>query len=177
MPPRVARDLARVWIASDEPAVQALGRVRSPRRPREITPRWARSCFRFLEESARTTTYKPALLLRVQEYRRSTQDSGAGSFPRGNLALSLRPSIMRWWADNAAQRNPDVEHARSRLEFGDFLFGRDRAGARAVAEGLLDLNTGRACTATGTSDASVRSTTIQRRRQNRAAKASDYAQR
>ena len=54
----------------------------------------------------------------------------------------LRPFITRWWTDKAAQLNPDVEAARSVLEFEDFLFGRDRVALERIAEGLLDLQRG-----------------------------------
>lgn len=62
----------------------------------------------------------------------------------GLVALSplLRPFITRWWADKAAQLNPDVEAARSVVEFEDFLFGRDRVALDRVAESLLDLQQG-----------------------------------
>jgi 5-methylcytosine-specific restriction endonuclease McrA len=55
------------------------------------------------------------------------------------LGPLLRPFITRWWTDKAAQLNPDVEAARSVLEFEDFLFGRDRVALQRIAEGLLDL--------------------------------------
>jgi hypothetical protein len=58
------------------------------------------------------------------------------------LGPLLRPFITRWWTDKAAQLNPDVEAARSVLEFEDFLFGRDRAALERIAEGLLDLQHG-----------------------------------
>jgi hypothetical protein len=58
------------------------------------------------------------------------------------LAPLLRPFITRWWTDKAAQLNPDVEAARSVLEFEEFLFGRDRIALERVAEGLLDLQRG-----------------------------------
>jgi hypothetical protein len=58
------------------------------------------------------------------------------------LGPLLRPFITRWWTDKAAQLNPDVEAARSVLEFEDFLFGRDRVALERVAEGLLDLQRG-----------------------------------
>ncbi|MGZ4232025.1 MAG: HNH endonuclease [Solirubrobacteraceae bacterium] len=58
------------------------------------------------------------------------------------LGPLLRPFITRWWTDKAAQLNPDVEAARSVLEFEDFLFGRDRSALERVAEGLLDLQNG-----------------------------------
>lgn len=59
------------------------------------------------------------------------------------LGPMLRPFITRWWTDKAAQLNPDVEAARSVLEFEDFLFGRDRVALERIAEGLLDLQRGR----------------------------------
>jgi len=59
------------------------------------------------------------------------------------LGPLLRPFITRWWTEKAAQLNPDVEDARSMLEFEDFLFGRDRVALERVAEGLLDLQHGR----------------------------------
>lgn len=59
-----------------------------------------------------------------------------------SLAPLLRPFITRWWTDKAAQLNPDVEAARSVLEFEDFLFGRDRIALERVTEGLLDLQHG-----------------------------------
>ena len=59
-----------------------------------------------------------------------------------SLGPLLRPFITRWWTDKAAQLNPDVEAARSVLEFEDFLFGRDRVALERVAEGLLDLQHG-----------------------------------
>jgi hypothetical protein len=59
-----------------------------------------------------------------------------------SLGPLLRPFIARWWTDKAAQLNPDVEAARSVLEFEDFLFGRDRVALERVAEGLLDLQHG-----------------------------------
>lgn len=59
------------------------------------------------------------------------------------LGPLLRPFITRWWTDKAAQLNPDVEAARSVLEFEDFLFGRDRVALERIAEGLLDLQQGR----------------------------------
>ena len=55
------------------------------------------------------------------------------------LGPLLRPFISRWWTDKAAQLNPEVEEARSVLEFEDFLFGHDRVALERVAEGLLDL--------------------------------------
>jgi hypothetical protein len=58
------------------------------------------------------------------------------------LGPLLRPFITRWWTDKAAQLNPDVEAARSVLEFEDFLFGRDRVALERIAEGLLDLQHG-----------------------------------
>jgi hypothetical protein len=58
------------------------------------------------------------------------------------LGPLLRPFIARWWTDKAAQLNPDVEAARSVLEFKDFLFGHDRVALERVAEGLLDLQHG-----------------------------------
>lgn len=66
-----------------------------------------------------------------------------------SLSPLLRPFITRWWADKAAQLNPDVEAARSVLEFEEFLFGRDRVALERVGEGLLDLQSGRClyCTA------------------------------
>lgn len=60
-----------------------------------------------------------------------------------SLGPLLRPFITRWWTDKAAALNPDVEAARSVLEFEDFLFGRDRIALGRVAEGLLDLQRGR----------------------------------
>jgi hypothetical protein len=59
------------------------------------------------------------------------------------LGPLLRPFITRWWTEKAAQLNPDVEAARSMLEFEDFLFGRDRVALERVAEGLIDLQHGR----------------------------------
>jgi hypothetical protein len=59
------------------------------------------------------------------------------------LGPLLRPFITRWWTDKAAQLNPDVEAARSVVEFEDFLFGRDRVALARIAEGLLDLQVGR----------------------------------
>jgi hypothetical protein len=58
------------------------------------------------------------------------------------LGPLLRPFITRWWTDKAAQLNPEVEAARSVLEFEDFLFGRDRVALERIAEGLLDLQQG-----------------------------------
>jgi hypothetical protein len=58
------------------------------------------------------------------------------------LGPLLRPFIIRWWTDKAARLNPDVEAARSVLEFEDFLFGRDRVALERIAEGLLDLQQG-----------------------------------
>lgn len=58
------------------------------------------------------------------------------------LGPLLRPFITRWWTDKAATLNPDVEAARSVLEFEDFLFGRDRVALERIAEGLLDLQSG-----------------------------------
>jgi 5-methylcytosine-specific restriction endonuclease McrA len=58
------------------------------------------------------------------------------------LGPLLRPFITRWWTDKAAQLNPEVEAARSVLEFEQFLFGRDRIALERVAEGLLDLQGG-----------------------------------
>jgi hypothetical protein len=55
------------------------------------------------------------------------------------LGPLLRPFITRWWTEKAAQLNPDVEDARSMLEFEDFLFGRDRVALERVTEGLLAL--------------------------------------
>jgi hypothetical protein len=55
------------------------------------------------------------------------------------LGPLLRPFISRWWTDKTAQLNPEVEAARSVLEFEDFLFGHDRVALERVAEGLLDL--------------------------------------
>ena len=55
-----------------------------------------------------------------------------------SLGPLLRPFITRWWTDQAAQLNPDVEAARSVLEFEDFLFGRDRITLERIGEGLLD---------------------------------------
>jgi 5-methylcytosine-specific restriction endonuclease McrA len=68
-------------------------------------------------------------------------------FPGVAVALTslgplLRPFITRWWTDKAAQLNPEVEAARSVLEFEEFLFGRDRVALERVAEGLLDLQRG-----------------------------------
>ncbi len=59
-----------------------------------------------------------------------------------SLGPLLRPFITRWWTDKAAQLNPDVEAARSVLEFEDFLFGRDRITLERIGEGLLDLQHG-----------------------------------
>jgi hypothetical protein len=59
------------------------------------------------------------------------------------LGPLLRPFIMRWWTEKAAQLNPDVEDARSVLDFEDFLFRRNRVPPEQVAEGLLDLQQGR----------------------------------
>ena len=58
------------------------------------------------------------------------------------LGPLFRPFITRWWTDKAAQLNPDVEDARSVIEFEDFLFGHDRRALGRVAEGLLDLQRG-----------------------------------
>ena len=58
------------------------------------------------------------------------------------LGPLLRPFIRRWWTDKAAQLNPDVEAARSWLEFEDFLFGRDRVALKRVGEELVDLQNG-----------------------------------
>ncbi len=58
------------------------------------------------------------------------------------LGPLLRPFITRWWTGKAAALNPDVEAARSVLEFEDFLFGRDRVALERIAEGLLDLQRG-----------------------------------
>ena len=58
------------------------------------------------------------------------------------LGPLFRPFITRWWTDKAAQLNPDVEDARSVIEFEDFLFGHDRKALGRVAEGLLDLQQG-----------------------------------
>lgn len=66
-----------------------------------------------------------------------------------SLGPLLRPFITRWWTDKAALLNPDVEGARSLVEFEDFLFGRDRVALGRVAEGLLDLQHG-ACFYCGT---------------------------
>jgi hypothetical protein len=59
-----------------------------------------------------------------------------------SLGPMLRPFIARWWTDKAAQLNPDVQAARSVVEFEDFLFGRDRVALERVAEGLVDLQHG-----------------------------------
>jgi hypothetical protein len=59
-----------------------------------------------------------------------------------SLGPLLRPFITRWWTDKAAQLNPDVEAARSVIEFEEFLFGRDRVTLDRVAESLLDLQRG-----------------------------------
>jgi HNH endonuclease len=59
-----------------------------------------------------------------------------------SLGPLLRPFITRWWSDKAAQLYPDVEAARSVVEFEDFLFGRDRVALERIAEGLLDLQRG-----------------------------------
>jgi hypothetical protein len=58
------------------------------------------------------------------------------------LGPLLRPFIMRWATDKAALLNPDVEAARSLVEFEAFLFGRDRVALQRIAEGLLDLQLG-----------------------------------
>ena len=58
------------------------------------------------------------------------------------LGPLLRPFITRWWTDKAAQLNPEVEAARSVVEFEDFLFGRDRVALERIAEGLMDLQGG-----------------------------------
>lgn len=58
------------------------------------------------------------------------------------LGPLLRPFITRWWTDKTAQLNPDVEAARSVLEFEDFRFGRDRVALERIADGLLDLQDG-----------------------------------
>lgn len=59
-----------------------------------------------------------------------------------SLGPLLRPFIVRWWTDKAARLNPDVEAARSVIEFEDFLFGHDRVALERVAESLLDLQSG-----------------------------------
>ncbi len=59
-----------------------------------------------------------------------------------SLGPLLRPFIVRWWTDKAAQLNPRVEAARSLIKFEDFLFGRDRVALERVAESLLDLQRG-----------------------------------
>jgi HNH endonuclease len=66
-----------------------------------------------------------------------------------SLGPLLRPFITRWWTDKAAQLNPQVEAARSVLEFEEFLFGRDRVALDRIGEGLLDLQGG-ACFYCGT---------------------------
>lgn len=60
-----------------------------------------------------------------------------------SLGPLLRPFITRWWTDKAAQLNPEVEAARSVVEFEDFMFGRDRVALGRIGEGLLDLQSGR----------------------------------
>ena len=75
------------------------------------------------------------------------------------LGPLLRPSITRWWTDKAATLNPDVEAARSVLEFEDFLFGRDRVALERIAEGLLDLQSGTCFYCQPRSAATARSTT------------------
>lgn len=54
----------------------------------------------------------------------------------------LRPFITRWWTDKAAQLNPDVEAARSVVEFEEFLFGRDRIALDRVGHDLLETQSG-----------------------------------
>jgi HNH endonuclease len=62
-----------------------------------------------------------------------------------SLGPLLRPFITRWWTDKAARLNPDVEAARSLVEFEEFLFGRDRVALERVASDLLALQTGNRC--------------------------------
>ena len=50
------------------------------------------------------------------------------------LGPLLRPFITRWWTEKAAKLNPDVEDARSVVDFEDFLFGRDRVALKGIAE-------------------------------------------
>ena len=58
------------------------------------------------------------------------------------LGPLLRPFIVRWWTEKAAQLNKDVSDAQSVMAFEDFLFGRDRVALRRVGESLLDLQRG-----------------------------------
>lgn len=59
-----------------------------------------------------------------------------------SLGPLLRPFITRWWTEKAAQLNPNVEAARSVIEFEYFLFGRDRVALQRIGESLLDLQRG-----------------------------------
>jgi hypothetical protein len=79
----------------------------------------------------------------LRRERRTSVDTGgsgrsAGLFGElhGGRAKALLASPA------AAKLNPDVEAARSVLEFEDFLFGRDRVALERIAEGLLDLQHG-----------------------------------
>lgn len=59
-----------------------------------------------------------------------------------SLGPLLRPFILQWWLQKAAQLNPLVQDAQSLLHFESFLFGRDRVALSRIAEGLLDLQVG-----------------------------------
>lgn len=60
-----------------------------------------------------------------------------------SLAPLLRPFVLRWWLDKAAQLNArDVRDAQALVAFEEFLFGQDRASLARVARDLEDLQSG-----------------------------------
>ena len=90
-------------------------------------------------------TWEEAGRWSVRRYRSSSRslqlhEGVAGALV--SLGPLLRPFIVRWWTDKAAELNPRVEAARSLIKFEDFLFGADRTALNRVAESLLDLQKG-----------------------------------
>jgi hypothetical protein len=82
---------------------------------------------------------------RVDRYRSSSQSIQLHpGVADGLVALRplLRPFVLRWWSDKAAQLNGDLASVRSRADFDAHLFGRDRIRLDRVAEMLLDLQLG-----------------------------------
>jgi hypothetical protein len=58
----------------------------------------------------------------------------------GSLAPLLRPFVLRWWADKAAQLNRErIPDAQALVRFEHFLFGRDRAALARLRDPLADL--------------------------------------
>ena len=60
-----------------------------------------------------------------------------------SLGPLLRPFVLRWWLDKAAQLNArDLRDAQAHVAFEQFLFGQDRASLTRLARDLEDLQQG-----------------------------------